>query len=202
MTMRVSAVTAAQWACPPGYRDALQLARLILTGATLDSDSHMGGQSFTRVFPGRSVGTCSPATCDDLADSRLCRRERRPQRARAGTTRTGRHDRRSLADRRRDRPANRLAVGPSRQYKRRVLPTKTCLIDSRCAPTPWRSTPTGRDAGLPDHCRGCHNTRITSHDRGRQTPADRLAGLAHNRRTQACRAALASVATHSLTGGK
>jgi 5-methylcytosine-specific restriction endonuclease McrBC regulatory subunit McrC len=42
-----SAVTAAQWACPPGYRDALQLARLILTGASLDPDALTGGQSFT-----------------------------------------------------------------------------------------------------------------------------------------------------------
>jgi hypothetical protein len=32
----VSAVTAAQWASPPGYREALQLARLILIGAVLD----------------------------------------------------------------------------------------------------------------------------------------------------------------------
>lgn len=43
----VSAVTAAQWASPPGYREALQLARLILIGATLDPLSHMGGQAFT-----------------------------------------------------------------------------------------------------------------------------------------------------------
>jgi hypothetical protein len=42
-----SVVTAAQWACPAGYRDALQLARLILAGASLDPDSHMGGQSCT-----------------------------------------------------------------------------------------------------------------------------------------------------------
>ena len=43
----VSTVTAAQWASPPGYREALQLARLILIGAVLDPVSHMGGQAFT-----------------------------------------------------------------------------------------------------------------------------------------------------------
>jgi 5-methylcytosine-specific restriction endonuclease McrBC regulatory subunit McrC len=43
----VAAVTAAQWACPHGYRDALQLARLILIGATLDPASNLGGQAFT-----------------------------------------------------------------------------------------------------------------------------------------------------------
>ncbi|MCP4476953.1 MAG: hypothetical protein GY818_02565 [Planctomycetaceae bacterium] len=41
-----TAVTAAQWAAPPGYRTALQLARLILLGASLDSDSNYGGQAF------------------------------------------------------------------------------------------------------------------------------------------------------------
>jgi len=43
----VAAVTAAQWACPPGYREVLQLARLILIGAALDRTSNMGGQAFT-----------------------------------------------------------------------------------------------------------------------------------------------------------
>jgi 5-methylcytosine-specific restriction endonuclease McrBC regulatory subunit McrC len=43
----VSAVTEAQWACPPGYRAALQLARLILIGAALDPESGLGGQAFT-----------------------------------------------------------------------------------------------------------------------------------------------------------
>ena len=43
----VSAVTEAQWACPPGYGAALQLARLILIGATLDPESGVGGQAFT-----------------------------------------------------------------------------------------------------------------------------------------------------------
>jgi 5-methylcytosine-specific restriction endonuclease McrBC regulatory subunit McrC len=45
----VAAVTAAQWACPPGYREALQLARLILigAGAVLDPASRTGGQAFT-----------------------------------------------------------------------------------------------------------------------------------------------------------
>jgi 5-methylcytosine-specific restriction endonuclease McrBC regulatory subunit McrC len=43
----VATVTAAQWACPPGYREALQLARLILIGAVLDPSSNMGGQAFT-----------------------------------------------------------------------------------------------------------------------------------------------------------
>ena len=40
-------VTVAQWASPPGYREALQLARLILIGAALDPVSNMGGQAFT-----------------------------------------------------------------------------------------------------------------------------------------------------------
>ena len=43
----LAAVTAAQWACPSGYREALQLARLILIGAVLDTSSNMGGQAFT-----------------------------------------------------------------------------------------------------------------------------------------------------------
>jgi 5-methylcytosine-specific restriction endonuclease McrBC regulatory subunit McrC len=43
----VAAVTAAQWASPPGYRETLQLARLILIGAVLDPVSNMGGQAFT-----------------------------------------------------------------------------------------------------------------------------------------------------------
>jgi 5-methylcytosine-specific restriction endonuclease McrBC regulatory subunit McrC len=43
----VSAVTGAQWACPPGYRSALQLARLILIGAALDPEAGYGGQAFT-----------------------------------------------------------------------------------------------------------------------------------------------------------
>jgi hypothetical protein len=43
----VAAVTAAQWASPPGYGAALQLARLILIGAVLDPMSRMGGQAFT-----------------------------------------------------------------------------------------------------------------------------------------------------------
>jgi 5-methylcytosine-specific restriction endonuclease McrBC regulatory subunit McrC len=43
----VSAVTEAQWASPPGYRAALQLARLILIGAALDPSSGAGGQAFT-----------------------------------------------------------------------------------------------------------------------------------------------------------
>ncbi len=43
----VSSVTEAQWASPPGYRTALQLARLILIGAALDPSSGKGGQVFT-----------------------------------------------------------------------------------------------------------------------------------------------------------
>jgi 5-methylcytosine-specific restriction endonuclease McrBC regulatory subunit McrC len=43
----VSAVTEAQWACPPGYRAALQLARLILIGAALDPEAGFGGKAFT-----------------------------------------------------------------------------------------------------------------------------------------------------------
>ena len=42
-----AAVMAAQWASPPGYREALQLAKLILIGASIDPASNMGGQAFT-----------------------------------------------------------------------------------------------------------------------------------------------------------
>jgi 5-methylcytosine-specific restriction endonuclease McrBC regulatory subunit McrC len=47
----VTAAIAAQSAEPPGYREALQLARLILIGAVLDPDSIMGGQAFTLSMP-------------------------------------------------------------------------------------------------------------------------------------------------------
>jgi McrBC 5-methylcytosine restriction system component len=43
----ISAAIESQWACPPGYRAALQLARLILMGIALDSNSRLGGQAFT-----------------------------------------------------------------------------------------------------------------------------------------------------------
>ena len=43
----IAAVTSAQWASPPGYRAALQLARLILIGAVVDPQSTMGGHAFT-----------------------------------------------------------------------------------------------------------------------------------------------------------
>jgi len=43
----IAAVTSAQWASPPGYRAALQLARLILIGAVVDPQSAMGGHAFT-----------------------------------------------------------------------------------------------------------------------------------------------------------
>jgi hypothetical protein len=43
----VTSVIAAQWASPPGYRQALQLAKLILIGAVLDPASSMGGRVFT-----------------------------------------------------------------------------------------------------------------------------------------------------------
>jgi 5-methylcytosine-specific restriction endonuclease McrBC regulatory subunit McrC len=42
-----TAATESQWASPPEYVAALQLARLILTGASLDPQSRMGGQAFT-----------------------------------------------------------------------------------------------------------------------------------------------------------
>ena len=42
-----SAVTESQWGSPPGYLAALQLARLILIGASLDTTSRFGGQAFT-----------------------------------------------------------------------------------------------------------------------------------------------------------
>ena len=47
----VTAAIAAQSAEPPGYREALQLARLILIGAVLDPYSIMGGQAFTLSMP-------------------------------------------------------------------------------------------------------------------------------------------------------
>ncbi len=47
----VTAAIAAQSAEPPGYREALQLARLILVGAVLDSESIMGGKAFTLSMP-------------------------------------------------------------------------------------------------------------------------------------------------------
>ncbi len=47
ITAPVLAATEAQWACPPGYRNAIQLARLVLLGLSLDPASPMGGQSFT-----------------------------------------------------------------------------------------------------------------------------------------------------------
>jgi 5-methylcytosine-specific restriction endonuclease McrBC regulatory subunit McrC len=43
----IAAVTCAQWASPPGYRAALQLARLILIGAVVDPQSRMGGHALT-----------------------------------------------------------------------------------------------------------------------------------------------------------
>lgn len=48
----LAAVTAAQWASPPGYHVALQLARLILAGAGLDPKSSMGGRAFTLSLAG------------------------------------------------------------------------------------------------------------------------------------------------------
>ena len=48
----ITAAVAAQSAEPPGYREALQLARIILTGAVLDPESTMGGQAFTLSMPG------------------------------------------------------------------------------------------------------------------------------------------------------
>jgi 5-methylcytosine-specific restriction endonuclease McrBC regulatory subunit McrC len=47
ITDPVSAICESQWACPPGYVAALQLARLILMGVALESQSRMGGQAFT-----------------------------------------------------------------------------------------------------------------------------------------------------------
>ena len=43
----VTAATEAQWASPPGYRDAIQIARLIVLGLAMDPDSSIGGQAFT-----------------------------------------------------------------------------------------------------------------------------------------------------------
>jgi 5-methylcytosine-specific restriction endonuclease McrBC regulatory subunit McrC len=48
----LACVAACQWASPPGYRDALQLAKLILTGAALDPGSNFGGQAFTLSLAG------------------------------------------------------------------------------------------------------------------------------------------------------
>ena len=47
LTDTVTAATEAQWACPPGYRNAVQIARLILLGLSLEPTSSSGGQAFT-----------------------------------------------------------------------------------------------------------------------------------------------------------
>jgi 5-methylcytosine-specific restriction endonuclease McrBC regulatory subunit McrC len=47
ITDTFTAVMESQWGCPPGYLTALQLARAILIGASLDPQSHVGGQAFT-----------------------------------------------------------------------------------------------------------------------------------------------------------
>ena len=61
----LATVSAAQWACPPGYRGAVQLARLILVGAALDSTSPMGGQAFTLSLAGLWERALR-RMCDDL----------------------------------------------------------------------------------------------------------------------------------------
>ena len=87
-----SAVTAAQWACPAGYRDALQLARLILAGASLDPDSHMGGQSCT--LPLAAVWEHSvQRMCDDLVDTTGWHRLSGTQRVRRWDDPVGHRDR-------------------------------------------------------------------------------------------------------------
>ena len=48
----ISAVVHAQWACPFGYRNALQLAKFILLGAVVDHTSGMGGEVFTLSLSG------------------------------------------------------------------------------------------------------------------------------------------------------
>jgi 5-methylcytosine-specific restriction endonuclease McrBC regulatory subunit McrC len=64
----IAAVTSAQWASPPGYRAALQLARLILIGAVVDPQSTMGGHAFTLSLA--SVWEQSiRRMCDELAET-------------------------------------------------------------------------------------------------------------------------------------
>ena len=64
----IAAVTSAQWASPPGYRAALQLARLILIGAVVDPQSRMGGHAFTLSLA--SVWERSlRRMCDELAET-------------------------------------------------------------------------------------------------------------------------------------
>jgi len=60
----VAAVTAAQWACPSGYREALQLARLILIGAVLDPWSNIGGRAFTLPMAAIWEKALRRMTCD------------------------------------------------------------------------------------------------------------------------------------------
>ncbi len=87
-----STVTAAQWACPEGYRDALQLARLILTGASLDPDSLAGGQSFT--LPLAAVWEHAlRRMCDELTDPCGWRRIPASQHVRRWDDPAGCHDR-------------------------------------------------------------------------------------------------------------
>jgi 5-methylcytosine-specific restriction endonuclease McrBC regulatory subunit McrC len=64
----IAVVTSAQWASPPGYRAALQLARLILIGAVVDPQSTMGGHAFTLSLASiweRSLRRM----CDELAET-------------------------------------------------------------------------------------------------------------------------------------
>lgn len=85
-------VTAAQWACPPGYRDALQLARLILIGASLDPDSRTGGQSFT--LPLAAVWEHAlRRMCDEFTDPCGWRRIPASQHVRRWDDPAGCHDR-------------------------------------------------------------------------------------------------------------
>jgi hypothetical protein len=85
-------VTAAQWACPPGYRDALQLARLILIGASLDPDSRTGGPSCTLPLADLWERALR-RMCDELADASGWHRVPDNQRVRRWDDPAGCHDR-------------------------------------------------------------------------------------------------------------
>ena len=87
----LAAVIAAQWASPPGYREALQLARLVLLGAALDPASNTGGQAFTLPL-GRVWERALCRMFDDLAEETGWRRLSDDQRTRRWDDPVGQND--------------------------------------------------------------------------------------------------------------
>jgi len=87
----VAAITAAQWASPAGYRDAVQLARLILIGASIDPTSRMGGEAFTRSLA-RVWEAALRRMFDELSGLTKWRRVSKERRTRRWDDPTGRDD--------------------------------------------------------------------------------------------------------------